>query len=203
MIWLTTVLTSTESYGYVNLTESMRRKRSVRGALVTEGGYEKADTRVGHWNGQRGRGMIVRGPEPRTSHPRGRTVCFVETAKSMGGPSGPCQRYSLPLRQGSLPCEERWHLLAEDGTSEVADVSAPVTPMSSELTRIEVSESRRDQIRRGWATRQRVHVEGEASQFRWLRAPATTEIAREAETQASDVAGRLRLGGRPLATQKT
>jgi hypothetical protein len=71
MIWLTTVLTSTESYGYVNLTESMRRKRSVRGALVTEGGYEKADTRVGHWNGQRGRGMIVRGPEPGTSHPPG------------------------------------------------------------------------------------------------------------------------------------
>ena len=155
MIWLTTVLISTESYGYVNLTESMRRKRSVRGALVTGGGYEKADTRVGHWNGQRGRGMIVRGPEPGTSHPRGRTVCFVETAESMGGPSGPCQRYSLPVWQGSLHCEERWHLLAEDGTSEVADVSAPVTPMSVELTRIEVSEKPPGPDPAGWETRQR------------------------------------------------
>ena len=126
--------------------------------------------------------------DPNQGHrtPRGRTVCFVETAESMGGPSGPCQRYSLPLRQGSLPCEERWHLLAEDGTSEVADVSAPVTPMSSELTRIEVSESRRDQIRRGWATRQRVHVEGEASQFRWLRAPATMNDEGRADAAAAN-----------------
>jgi hypothetical protein len=115
--WLTTVLTSTESFGYVNLTESMRLKRSARGAFVTEGGYEKADTRVGHWDGQRGRGMIVRGPEPGTSHPRGRTVCFVETAESMGGPSGPCQRYSLPVRQGEpslrrtlAPAGGGWHI---------------------------------------------------------------------------------------------
>src|SRR5882724_9726765 len=68
------------------------------------------------------------------------------------GPVGPVNAILCRFGRGSLPCEERWHLLAEDGTSEVGNVSAPVTPMNAELTRIEVSESRRDQIRRGWAT---------------------------------------------------
>jgi hypothetical protein len=93
------------------------------------------DLRVGHWDSQRERGKIVRGPEPGTSHPPGQDGLLRGNRGQYGRALGPCQRYSLPVRPGSLDREEHWYLLADEGTSEVMEISPPITPKTVELAR--------------------------------------------------------------------
>jgi hypothetical protein len=61
---------------------------------------KKPDARVGHGDGQRGRGMTVREPEPGTSNPPGSDGLLRENSGEYGRARGPCQPILCRLRQG-------------------------------------------------------------------------------------------------------